>query len=202
MLLLDRPSGRVEAGTPLTLEEYLSLPEDTRAEIVDGVLRPMVRSSKRAREVQSVLAHLLRRQKPRELRVAEEEVVVFQATPPGARIPDVVVFRATADPAGETNHTPARDVLLAVEVVSPGTQTADRYEKPGEYARNRIPAFWRVELDPSISVTVYRLVDGVYRDEGVYTRGGLLKDPTLDWLSVEVNDCSATMPERRFEGVD
>jgi Uma2 family endonuclease len=79
-------------------------------------------------------------------------------------------------------------VLLVVEVVSPGSQTVDRYEKPGEYARNGIPAFWRIELDPSIAVHVYRLVDGVYRDEGVYTRGGLIKDPTLPWLSIEVND--------------
>jgi len=188
MLLLERPEGRVEAVTPLTLEEYLTLPEDTRAEIVDGVLRPMVRANKRGREVQSILAHLLRQQKPAGLRVAEEEVVVFRATPPEARIPDVAVFRSGADPEGRTNHTAAADVLLVVEVVSPHTRTADRYEKPAEYARNDIPAFWRIELEPSIEVNVYRLVGQVYRDEGVYTRGGLIKDPTLEWLSVEVND--------------
>lgn len=188
MLLLERPEGRVEAVSPLTLEEYLSLPEDTRAEIVDGVLRPMVRANKRGRHVQRRLASLIERQLPPELRVEEEEVVIFRATPPEARIPDVAVFRAGADPAGLTNHTAAADVLLVVEVVSHYTQTADRYEKPSEYARNGIPAFWRIELEPSISVHVYRLVDEVYRDEGVYTRGGLIKDPTLEWLSVEVND--------------
>jgi Uma2 family endonuclease len=188
MLLLDRPEGQIDAGTPLTLGEYLSLPEDTRAEIVDGVLRPMVRANKKGREVQSILAYLLRQQKPAGLRVAEEEVVVFRATPPEARIPDVVVFRAGADPTGQTNYTAASDVRLVVEVVSPGSQTADRYEKPAEYARNGIPAFWRIELEPAIEVNVYRLVNGVYRDEGVYTRGGLIKDPTLAWLSVEVND--------------
>lgn len=188
MLLLDRPTGQVDAGTPLTLDEYLTLPEDTRAEIVDGVLRPMTRASKKGREVQRRLASLLAEQKPAGVRVAEEEVVVFRATPPEARIPDIVVFRAGADLAGETNHTMASDVLLVVEVVSPGSQTADRYEKPAEYARNRIPSFWRIELEPSISVNVYKLVNEVYRDEGVYTRGGLIKDPTLEWLSVEVHD--------------
>lgn len=188
MLLLDRPSGQVELSTMLTLDEYLALPDDTRAEIVDGVLRPMTRAGKKGREVQVVLTDLLRRQKPSRLRAALEEVVVIRATPPEARIPDVVVFRADADPAGETNHTFAADVLLVVEVVSPGSQTADRYEKPAEYARNGIPSCWRIELEPDISVHVYRLVDEVYRDEGVYTRGGLIKDPTLDWLSIEVND--------------
>jgi Uma2 family endonuclease len=188
MQLLAVPNGIAQPFRQLTLEEYLSLPEDTRAEIVDGVLRPMVRSNKRSREVQSILAQLLRSQKPSRLRVAEEEVVVFRATPPEARIPDVVVFRAAADPAGTTNYTPAEEVRLVVEVVSPGTQTADRYEKPGEYARNGIPSFWRIELEPDISVSVYRLANGVYRDEGVYTRGGLIKDPTLEWVAIEVND--------------
>jgi Uma2 family endonuclease len=189
MVLTARTSTGVELPvSQLTLDEYLSLPDEAPLEIVDGVLRPMVRSSKKAREVQSVLTELLRKQKPRGLRVAEEEVVVLQEEPPDARIPDVVVFRAGSDPTGEKNHTSAGDVLLVTEVVSPSSQTADRYEKPGEYARAGIPAFWRIELEPSISVHVYRLIDRVYRDEGVYTGGGLIKDPTLPWLSIEVND--------------
>ena len=187
MLLLDRPTGQVEAGTPLTLAEYLGLPEDTRCEIVDGVLRPMVRPSKLHRRVQRRLASLLEGQLTEHLRVEEEEVVIFRTTPPEARIPDVVVFRPEADPRGALNYTPAKDVLLAVEVVSQTTQTADRYEKPGEYARNGIPAFWRIELEPSIVVWVYRLVDGVYQDEGRFGRGDVITDPTLPWISVEVD---------------
>lgn len=188
MLLLERAPGRAEAIGLLTLDEYLTLPEDTRCEIVDGIVRPMARPDRRSREVRRRLAGALCRAKPSWLQEAVEEVVVLCAEPPVARIPDVVLIRRDADPAGETNHTFAPDVRLVVEVVSPGTQTADRYEKPGEYARNGIPAFWRVELEPSISVSVYRVVNGVYRDEGVFTRGGLIKDPTLPWLSIEVND--------------
>jgi len=186
MQLLDRPTGRVDASTPLTLDEYLSLPEDTRAEIVDGVLRPMVRPCKLHREVQRQVANALSDQCPRDLRVAEEEVVKFSATPPHARIPDVVVYRASSDPSGRRNFTPAVDVRLAVEVVSEGTRTADRYEKPAEYARHGIPGFWRIELEPSIMVWTYRLVDGVYSDEGRYGLGGLITHPGLDWIAVEV----------------
>jgi Uma2 family endonuclease len=189
MLLAEKPATLVDVREPLTLDEYLSLPEDTRAEIVDGVLRPMVRSNKKRRSMQRRLANLLEARMPRHLRVEEEEVVVFSSTPPHARIPDVVVFRAAADPAGEANHTAAEHVLLVVEVVSPSTQTADRYEKPGEYARNGIPSYWRVELEPDIAVTVYNLVNGVYRDEeGIGRRGGLIKDPNLPWATIEVND--------------
>lgn len=46
MLLLERPAGEV-LNTQLTLAEYLALPEDSRYEIVDGLLRPMTRSGKR-----------------------------------------------------------------------------------------------------------------------------------------------------------
>ncbi|HEY8471985.1 MAG TPA: Uma2 family endonuclease [Natronosporangium sp.] len=187
-LLMQTRNGTDQPGRQLTLDEYLALPEDTRAEVVDGVLRPMVRSNKKSRRVQRRLAGLLEQQLPRGLQVEIEEVVVLQADPATSRIPDVVVFRRDADPTGESNSTHARDVLLVVEVVSPASQTADRYEKPGAYARAGIPAFWRIELEPAISVHVYRLIDEVYRDEGVYTRGGLVKDPTLPWLSIEVND--------------
>jgi Uma2 family endonuclease len=189
MLLTARTSTGVEQlVSQLTLDEYLSLPDDAPYEIVDGVLRPMVRSSKTGRRVQRRLASFMEGQLPRGLRVEEEELVVLREDPPDTRIPDVVLFRGNVDPTGKTNHTPAEAVLLVVEVVSPSSQTADRYEKPGEYARAGIPAFWRIELEPSISVHVYRLIDEVYRDEGVYTRGGLIKDPTLPWLSIEVND--------------
>jgi Uma2 family endonuclease len=189
MVLTARTSTGVEQPvSPLTLDEYLSLPNDAPYEIVDGVLRPMVRASKTGRRVQRRLASFIEGQLPSGLRVEEEELVVLREDPAEARIPDVVVFREDVDPTGKTNHTPARAVLLVVEVVSPSSQTADRYEKPGEYARHDIPAFWRIELEPSISVHVYRLIDQVYRDEGVYTRGGLIKDPTMPWLSIEVND--------------
>jgi Uma2 family endonuclease len=191
MLVLDRPQGAVEADMPLTLDEYLSLPEDARAELVDGVLRPMVRPSTARRQVQRRLANALEDRCPAGIVVAEEEVVTFAVDPPTARIPDVVVFRAEADPDGRRNCTDAAHVLLAVEVVSESTQTADRYEKPAEYARNGIAGFWRIELQPSIVVHVYRLVEGVYHDEGRFTRGEIIRDPELPWVAVAVDDLLA-----------
>lgn len=48
------------------------------------------------------------------------------------------------------------DVLLAVEIVSPGPRRTDRFAKPGEYAAAGIPAYWRIEQDP-VRVYAYRL---------------------------------------------
>ena len=188
MLVLDRPQGAVEADMPLTLDEYLSLPEDARAELVDGVLRPMVRPSTAHRQIQRRLANALEDRIPEGLVVAEEEVVTFAIDPPTARIPDVVVFRADADPHGRSNSTRAADVALVVEVVSESTQTADRFEKPAEYARNGIPGYWRIELQPSIVVHVYRQVEGVYHDEGRFGPGDVIHDSGLLWANVAVAD--------------
>lgn len=140
------------------------------------------------REVQHNLTHVLKVVCPPDLAVSAEEVVTISAFPARARIPDVVVYRADADPTGRRNHTPAADVLLVVEVVSESTQTADRNEKPREYARASIPAFWRIELEPAIVVWTHRLIDGVYHDQGRFGLGERLEDPSLPWFAVTVTD--------------
>lgn len=187
MLLLDRPAGEV-LNSELSLEEYLALPEDSRFEIVDGLLRPMTRSGKRNRTVQRRLANKLEEQAPRDLFVVEEEIVVFKAAPPSTRIPDVSVCRRDAIIDPDTNHVSAADVLLVVEVVSPGSETDDRYHKPGDYARNGIPYFWRVELNPDIEVVTYRLEGSVYREAGAFQRGQHIADQRLPWIDIDVTD--------------
>jgi Uma2 family endonuclease len=50
-------------------------------------------------------------------------------------------------------------VQLVVEVVSPSSESTDRDEKPLHYAKNGIPAMWRIERD--LTLIEYRLtVDG------------------------------------------
>lgn len=61
------------------------------------------------------------------------------------RSPDVLVLRKPA--ASGTVWIAPADVMLAVEVVSPGSESIDRLIKPGEYARAGIQYFWRVERD-------------------------------------------------------
>jgi Uma2 family endonuclease len=179
----------------MSLAEFLALPDDTRAEIVDGVVRPMTRSNQKQRNIQSLLAAVLRAQAPVRHRVLEEEVVVLTEVPATARIPDVAVIRAEPGRTWDTNHTPAGDVVLAVEVVSPTTATADRVEKPVQYALAGIPAFWRIEVDPRIEVVVHRLVEASaggtlqrrYEETGRFVAGQTVADQTLPWVAVEVD---------------
>ncbi|MGH8933104.1 MAG: Uma2 family endonuclease [Egibacteraceae bacterium] len=72
------------------------------------------------------------------------------------RIPDLLVFRAE-DP---TRHwfSPA-EVIVAVEIESPGSHIEDRVTKPALYAQFGIPQYWRIELSP-LRVVTYRLSQG------------------------------------------
>jgi Uma2 family endonuclease len=61
------------------------------------------------------------------------------------RSPDLVVLRRPTDPG--TVWIEPSDVAVVVEVVSPGSETLDRFIKPAEYSRAGIPRYWRVERD-------------------------------------------------------
>ena len=56
--------------------------------------------------------------------------------------PDVIVYRAETidEMPGRPEH-----ILLLVEIVSPGSETADRTVKAVEYAQAGICYYWRIE---------------------------------------------------------
>jgi Uma2 family endonuclease len=75
----------------------------------------------------------------------------------GGRIPDLVVW-SKAQPRGV--WLPAADVLLVIEIISPGTEAIDTVAKRREYAGAGIPQYWTVDQDAANTVTMYRLVAG------------------------------------------
>src|SRR5262245_7941037 len=70
---------------------------------------------------------------------------------PGVRVgssgrsPDVVVRRAAR--TGRTVWIDPSEILLIIEIVSPGSIELDRYLKPVEYAQAAVRHFWRIEGD-------------------------------------------------------
>jgi Uma2 family endonuclease len=72
------------------------------------------------------------------------------------RSPDLMILSRAVD--GSTVWVDPTDVLLVVEVVSPGSEDLDRRIKPAEYARARVPHFWRVDRDGgAVTVHMFRL---------------------------------------------
>jgi len=148
----------------LTLAEWEAMPEDRlhRYELVEGVLLVAPRPVSLHQHAMARLANELNRQLPRDLvAVPDVDVLVDAGFPPTVRAPDVVVV-----PTAVLEQNPPRfgaaDVLLAVEIVSPGSARTDRVMKVAEYADAGIGHYWIIDLDPPVSLTGYLLVDGDY----------------------------------------
>ncbi|GGP76983.1 hypothetical protein GCM10010214_60520 [Streptomyces abikoensis] len=69
--------------------------------------------------------------------------------------PDVLVFDKRDLDVRTLDCTPAGKAVLAVEVVSPGTRSEDRYYKPAMYADAKIDHYWRVERGEDDLPVVY-----------------------------------------------
>ena len=161
--------------TQVTAEEYESWSAEQCAgiEIVDGMVVVSPSASKRHNRLARVLANALDAAAP-DWNADTDFDVRLQDVPLTNRRPDVIVYRADT-----IDITPTRPehVLLAAEIVSPGSETTDRVVKLDQYANAGIPFYWRVELTPAHIPVVYTyLLDPAsrrYRDGDVYT--GLVK---------------------------
>ncbi|SFO89680.1 Endonuclease, Uma2 family (restriction endonuclease fold) [Amycolatopsis arida] len=142
---------------PVALADFDAIEEDTRYryEVEDGVL---IVSPRPATLHQIALAKLivqLDAQVPSGMTLAPEVEVLLAESPLRIRVPDLVVLRPSVDMSGPRQR--AEDVLLVVEIVSPGSVRPDTRDKPDEYAEAGIPHYWLVDLNRPVSVTGYHL---------------------------------------------
>jgi Uma2 family endonuclease len=168
----------------VTPEEYDALTPDSRIELVDGVLHVMTPPTARHQIIMRKLVNALVDVCPAHLAALHEQEI--RLAPDHRRNPDVLVVRAGAVNLDDFSFQPA-DVLLAVEVVSPGTQTADRRHKPLEYADAGIRFYWRVEPVPELTVFTYRLNEtDVYEFTGAFRDGDTIVATGIEWARIEV----------------
>ena len=144
------------------VEDVLDLPPDApRVELRDGVMIGVPSPTIGHQDIGILLWTWFKRNAP-------------EGTRPGTAVgvsigfkdtfePDVVLLR---HPAADSSHYfEAAQVIIAIEIVSPGTKRRDRLEKPAEYAAAGIPHYWRIEQNP-LHVFAYDLVDGRYELAG------------------------------------
>ena len=130
--------------TGLSADDYDALPEEVcrRIEIVDGaiVVNPAPRRPHQifARR----LANVLEAAGGSSVEVATDVDLRLRDVPLLNRRPDIVVYGSALP--GDAVLRPEH-CLLVVEIMSPGSITADQIDKPGEYAASGIQHFWRVE---------------------------------------------------------
>jgi Uma2 family endonuclease len=148
----------------LTLAEWEELPEDNSCqyELDEGVLQVSPRPVSNHQWAISQLVMQLGAQLPAELIVLPEvELVLFDSFPATIRVPDVVVVTRAVAKTNPARYRP-EDVLLAVEVISPGSRRKDRVTKLNEYAEAGIPDYWIVDLESPVSVTAFQLIHQDY----------------------------------------
>ncbi|MDX3230107.1 Uma2 family endonuclease [Streptomyces sp. ME19-01-6] len=156
---------------PWTVEDVLALPEHparARYELVDGVLMMSPAPSWDHQIVSSELhgqikAALSRSGAPF---ISAEAVNVTGES--RLFIPDIAIVDRAAVQRG-TLAVPLEAVLLLVEIVSPFNQSTDRILKPALYAQAKVPAYWRVELEPDVRVVVHELAVDTYREVATVT---------------------------------
>jgi Uma2 family endonuclease len=144
-----------------TVDDLDRLPDDgLRYELVDGVLlvTPAPLPSHQLAVIE--LAFLLRTAQSSDVQTF---VAPLDFRPNNRRSfqPDVLVVRR--EDVGERNIS--RPLLLAVEVLSPGTRSVDLLLKPGVYQEGGVVSYWLVDPDQP-SVTVLEL-DGAGRYQQV-----------------------------------
>jgi len=134
----------------MSWEDYVALPDEVRAEWVDGEVVVSPRPSLRHGVVVTRVGSLLQTALPALVTVSESGVWL-----PGNRLrgPDVMVLSSLH----ETTWAEEPPVIV-VEVLSPSTHREDTTRESGEYAEGGVGQYWVVDPD-------HRTVD-VYLNRG------------------------------------
>ena len=140
--------GMPQAAHDWTVDRVLGLPEDgNRYEVVDGEL--LVTPSPTFHHQDAILA-LAQRLDPY---VRSSGTAYLSISPADLELdertlvqPDLFVFELPGGRRPE-HWKDIRNILLAVEVLSPTTAHADRQVKRRRYQRHDIPEYWIVDLD-------------------------------------------------------
>ncbi|WP_433445378.1 Uma2 family endonuclease [Nonomuraea sp. CA-141351] len=151
------------------LDHIPDLPAHT--ELIDGSLVFVSPQASFHALMVDLLVVALRQAAPKAFRVRRDMSVILG--PRQRPEPDVMVIKAEAACDDDETLYEARDVILAVEVVSPASEVRDRHRKPQLYAKAAIQHLWRIEKNAGKPVVyVYELdpaskayvITGIHRD--------------------------------------
>lgn len=171
----------------LTLTEWDALPQDTSRhyELAEGVLVVSPRAAPHHNTTMGNLMVAINRQLPSTLVATQDsEVVVSRRFPATVRAPGVLVTSASRYRQNPPRFD-AADVLLAIEIVSPGSGTTDRVTKLAEYASAGIPHYWVIDLRRPATLVAHTLVGDRYEITAKATEKVTLAEPAT--ITVDVS---------------
>lgn len=98
----------------------------------------------------------------------------------GGRIPDLSVWRK---PPPRGVWLAVADLLLVIEIVSPGSEAIDQVTKRHEYAASGIPQYWVIDRDSAQTVTLHQLgPNDMYRERARIPLAWLLQTAPADHI--------------------
>ena len=165
-----------------TVEDYLALPDDVRAELIGGELyvtpSPRSRHQDTCLQLCRLLAEHVESEDMGRVWIAPLDVHL----PSGDIVqPDLLFVRTERMEIVPDWVRGAPD--LVVEVVSPGHPERDRWVKRQLYARNGVPHYWIVDPDER-SIEALVLEGDTYRGEAYVTGDAVLRPKTFPGLEV------------------
>ncbi len=132
----------IGAGEPFTVDDLFALPDDgNRYEIFDGSLVMSPPPAKPHIRVNVRLRMLFDRAVPDDCVVVTEGLGIF-ASDRDYYIPDLLVIWKRSLDEGEERGIRPGEVLLALEVASPGSPSKDHVWKRRNYAKFGITHYW------------------------------------------------------------
>jgi len=151
----------------LTVGEYAALGEDDsgRSELMEGNLVMSPSPSPDDNMAALRIAVQLLPQLPQDLEVITDVDIDLELAPadqPGfSRRPDVIVVRRSARQRVriEGGLIRASEMLVVIEIVSPGSRRTDNVVKRAEYADAGIPHYWIVDIQEPVSLLACHLTD-------------------------------------------
>jgi len=172
----------------ISAEEYDALSEEQchNIEIVDGMVHVSPKPTLRHNRLARVLCNGLETAGHPEWHADLDLDLRLRDIPLLNRQPDVIVYAADTS---LDRRLALSAVLMVVEVVSPGSESTDRVNKPLEYAEAGIAHYWRVEPSDGVPVVhTYTLDPGqrVYRKSGEFT--GTVKTETPFPVEIDLTD--------------
>lgn len=171
------PAHPEQSAHLLTVAEFIEFEDDShRWELQEGnpVMSPF--ASPKHMIASGELRDQLKRQVPADHRVVQEveiDLQLGQPWEPGTvrRADLAVVAKNALDRVEhEGGLVCADDLLLVIEVVSPGSQRMDRIVKRGEYADAGIGHYWILDIDEPVSLLPMHLAGDLgYAEDGEVT---------------------------------
>ena len=170
----------------LTYEDYASLPDDERCELIDGELIPMPSPKEIHQKILKLMTLQFFAVEARGLGTfyfAPFDVILsrFNVVQPDL----IFVSSARAHIITEDNIRGAPD--LVVEILSPSTAGYDRTTKRDLYARHAVREYWLI--DPyAKTATVLILGANGYNTHAVFGEGDTITSPTLAGFALNLSD--------------